>query len=229
MGQRPVTPFVWIAYVASLGAQTWLVSLLEDPARVLAGAYLVDTLARLFLIEGIYRLYHTPRLMNARGYLERLVVPSARGGYTDPAGASTLFGNLFLVAFFFWPFAAYATVALARETGWMLAISVALTLRQLLGGGIYMDFDQPKEANFGFNLKWMLTLVLMIPIGIAAVIVTLAGDSLGWWPKDPQELFEGGRQMPLAFTVLAAQHAMDYLSRYGAPARRGRTGDANPG
>jgi hypothetical protein len=196
-------------YVASLAVQTWLATFLDNPGRVIAGAYLIEVIALLLLIEIMYRVYHATDSERTRDRLRSLVTSPAHAGMGGPIGTASLFGCLFVVIAFFWPFTVYAWDALKHEAGWVIAISAALTTTQLLRGGIVMDFAHSKEISFGYNLKWMFAILFMIVLG---VVVMLAASLANVFDLIPKGRGERVAEILIACIVLFSLHLTDFLT-----------------
>jgi magnesium-transporting ATPase (P-type) len=217
--QGTATPKVWLAYAASLALQTWLVSFLDNAGRVLAGAFFLEILVRLFLIEGMYRVYHTTKSERVKETLHRIARPPVSEQIFDGGSNASLLGNLVVLGVFYWPFAVYAMGALASEAGWVVAITTALTLRQVLAGGIHLDFSRSKPQNFGYNMMWIFTVLLIIVLG---VVVMLAASLANGFDLIPPGKGAATAQVLIAFTILAAQHVVDLLINFQMPQRTSR-------
>jgi hypothetical protein len=203
-------------YVASFALHAWLATFLDKPGQVLAGAYLIEVVVLLLLIEVLYRLYHATDSERMRGRLRDLVSSPAQAGMAAPISSASLLGCLFVMAAFFWPFTAYAGAALKQEASWVVTISVALAARQLMSGGIVMDFAQGKENNFGYNLKWIFAILVMI---IAGVVVMLGASLANGFDLIPEGKGERVAEVSIALIVLASVHVIDYFAHLEAERR----------
>ncbi len=181
--------------------------MIDRPAQIFFGSFFLAILTRLVLIEVFYRVYHHGPAKRVRAFLVRVVRPPAEGAYIGPGGESTFIGNLLLIFLFFWPFAAFGVVALLAQPTLTLAIWLALILRDLLSGGIFLDYDKPIRVNFGYNLGYMWIHVVGIMVGLAFFVSYAALSSV------PGVVEVVSVELVAALALLVAMHVVEVMYR----------------
>ena len=161
----------------SLVVAVAIIAVIDHPAQVFFGSFLLTIIVRLVLIEVFHRAFQRTRSEETKALLQRVVRPPHEGAYIGEGGHSTLIGNLLLVSLFFWPFALYGLSALLEQTALTLLVWLVFVLRDLLGGGIFMDYDKSVEVNFGYNLNYMWVLVVGIMVALVTFVVGVHSSS----------------------------------------------------
>ena len=109
------------------------------------------------------------------------------------------------VVFFFWPFTALGLAALLAETLLTFSVLVMLTIHQLASREISMDFKAHLWDNFGYNLFYLFTVVLIIPVYIVVLVVSaVLSTPLG---------LEADQQMTGMISIVATIHLAALISR----------------
>ena len=157
-------------------------------------------------------MYQGQPVENTRKYFFNLVHPTIQGAYTCRGGQSSLIGNFILIFLFLFPFPLIGIGAIGKYPSAIVLFSALLFTKDLLRGGLFLDLNQSKHDNFGYNLLYMWIIILFLFTVLAAYIFLELGLAIfSVYGVEADKAFWGNQTKTAAFLV--AIHIVDYLAR----------------